>query len=728
MSSPSHQPENAAYAARVSESLPVAPISYPGASAASPAVATGTTNATATDEQPSSCTALTGSPPTFDHARRTTTVSPPASDLPGVLVTSSTPPSENVAGHGDQVHKRPRPPLAVPRTNGPSLLTQALASARGIPPPATAQTDQRLSDGDNAQPDDLPSHPTQSYHVPEHSQDLKFPESRHEDPLHCSGASSIPTTSQRRIDPARAISSPILHSSARPIAATTVTEPIAMPGVIDVTLTGTDQAAPFSICRMRGRSLGRAEQDVRLHEINSAGSPLGAAGDTAYSHKDSVLSHYKDAETNTESRAEYRAWRTDKTVPMGPEKAWSIGTEDVAGHQDGQVEKSIAEVLAGMEPTRSRKASHSLRFFKEGLPADKVKRKEPKGAQPEKTSPSKGQSVEGQQTTRVLPNQQATTLSSPDELIKVEDTQFSPHAEHLTFRAHTTEVSGSINKSDSFDIGENEPMAIEPSGAQNHTKQFVPSLVFTNRSRMESKEMGIAQGIETRDPAELARRVTGMEEAVEEGEESSEEKISSAVFLPHQSLEDSTGERSCVIEKVEPQHSSTRSSTAKDFHPWLVKADEPEVANKGLMDAHSEDPLKGRKDGLLRDRELLDKEDHEDAVPNETEPMKKPCDISAMNSQPAPQYCEELLHEHQLAPKVPLEAIELIPYKHQVGGHTTIWRFSKRAVCKQLNNRENEFYEKIERYHRDLLPFLPRSVKADNLLLISLAPSLHGAS
>jgi hypothetical protein len=29
-------------------------------------------------------------------------------------------------------------------------------------------------------------------------------------------------------------------------------------------------------------------------------------------------------------------------------------------------------------------------------------------------------------------------------------------------------------------------------------------------------------------------------------------------------------------------------------------------------------------------------------------------------------------------------------------------------VCKQLNNRENEFYEKIEKYHRDLLAFLPR--------------------
>jgi inositol-hexakisphosphate kinase len=52
----------------------------------------------------------------------------------------------------------------------------------------------------------------------------------------------------------------------------------------------------------------------------------------------------------------------------------------------------------------------------------------------------------------------------------------------------------------------------------------------------------------------------------------------------------------------------------------------------------------------------------------------------------------------------------LIPYRHQVGGHTTLWRFSKRAVCKQLTNRENEFYETVEHYHPQLLKFLPRFV------------------
>lgn len=54
--------------------------------------------------------------------------------------------------------------------------------------------------------------------------------------------------------------------------------------------------------------------------------------------------------------------------------------------------------------------------------------------------------------------------------------------------------------------------------------------------------------------------------------------------------------------------------------------------------------------------------------------------------------------------------VVLEPYKHQVGGHSTIFRFSRRAVCKQLNNRENEFYERIEQRHPDMLKFLPRYV------------------
>lgn len=64
--------------------------------------------------------------------------------------------------------------------------------------------------------------------------------------------------------------------------------------------------------------------------------------------------------------------------------------------------------------------------------------------------------------------------------------------------------------------------------------------------------------------------------------------------------------------------------------------------------------------------------------------------------------------KHRRRASAPIRAVELKPYSHQVGGHSTVFRFSRRAVCKQLSNRENEFYEVVEREHSELLSFLPR--------------------
>ncbi|KAL4920534.1 hypothetical protein BDW62DRAFT_209008 [Aspergillus aurantiobrunneus] len=70
----------------------------------------------------------------------------------------------------------------------------------------------------------------------------------------------------------------------------------------------------------------------------------------------------------------------------------------------------------------------------------------------------------------------------------------------------------------------------------------------------------------------------------------------------------------------------------------------------------------------------------------------------------------------------PVGAVELKPYRHQVGGHTTVFRFSRRAVCKQLNNRENEFYERIERRHPEMLMFLPRYIGVLNVTFSKKRP------
>ncbi|KAL7276613.1 inositol polyphosphate kinase kcs1 [Rhizina undulata] len=66
-------------------------------------------------------------------------------------------------------------------------------------------------------------------------------------------------------------------------------------------------------------------------------------------------------------------------------------------------------------------------------------------------------------------------------------------------------------------------------------------------------------------------------------------------------------------------------------------------------------------------------------------------------------------------PQIPLGAVELKPYNHQVGGHTALFRFSKRAVCKSMSNRENEFYEAVEKRHAELLRFLPKYIGVLNV-------------
>ncbi|CAA20701.1 inositol polyphosphate kinase Kcs1 [Schizosaccharomyces pombe] len=59
--------------------------------------------------------------------------------------------------------------------------------------------------------------------------------------------------------------------------------------------------------------------------------------------------------------------------------------------------------------------------------------------------------------------------------------------------------------------------------------------------------------------------------------------------------------------------------------------------------------------------------------------------------------------------------VRLEPFKHQVGGHTAFFRFSKRAVCKPLTRNENTFYETIEACHPELLPFIPKYIGVLNV-------------
>ncbi|TFK56154.1 SAICAR synthase-like protein [Heliocybe sulcata] len=85
---------------------------------------------------------------------------------------------------------------------------------------------------------------------------------------------------------------------------------------------------------------------------------------------------------------------------------------------------------------------------------------------------------------------------------------------------------------------------------------------------------------------------------------------------------------------------------------------------------------------------------------------------SSPHDEPTPDYqsngIDEYLDVDWDVPPDGLPHIPLRPFRNQVGGHTPIYKFTKRAVCKPLVSRENLFYEAVEREAPPLLEFIPR--------------------
>ncbi|KAL2144319.1 hypothetical protein VTI28DRAFT_9227 [Corynascus sepedonium] len=607
--------------------------------------------------------------------------SPPAGqqDTAGTAPLAAQATGVSATAHADPV-KHARGPAALQRPHGPSLLTQALATARGIP---------RQTHCD-------PSHPHKSHssHHPQHPSDPQEPhntDSSSRDPRHASRPQGDGDSLTPRLSP-RKTTMPSSTATSTAVAAPVY-------GRFDLADVNSMLSGHREfLTKTKGRSgLVESPERERPFRWNSySNDKTGTSAITSSRLTDSpvALYHITDDEDGlAEGRPQPRAWKTDHRVAMGPEKAWSIGSGDAANGQDGQVEKSISEVLAGVEHNnRSRKASHSLRFFKEGLPEEKGKRKDQRSSQSTREkSPSRGerladiqeQPVGGESAEDKVVKDVALPCESHKRTPETKVVQGSPED---YFSTNHDELAR-----DSVPVAELVPSEHEVSGQ----KQQGPRLADLNIQAT---------------PRRVSDLSVGAGESAEEGEESGEEKISSAVFLPHQAPEESP-ENSPMPGISQRMAPSRRQSRQGDFHPWLVKADDPEVDDKRKsLDFEREVELKAAEYPSVAP-EVAYRQDEESAPVAQREPAVQPSRLS----RPVSHYHEDTVHDHQLTPKQPLDAIELIPYKHQVGGHTTLWRFSRRAVCKQLNNRENEFYEKIEKYHRDLLAFLPRYIGVLNV-------------
>ncbi len=227
----------------------------------------------------------------------------------------------------------------------------------------------------------------------------------------------------------------------------------------------------------------------------------------------------------------------------------------------------------------------------------------------------------------------------------------------------------------------------------------------------------------------------------EEEDESDKEQISSALYFPHQAPDLETIEQSvpCETANVDDSHHNPPASVPdseliehrrlesqaspsnendgtrkalKEYHQNHSSLEKPpahlpDVNNKhnaSISEVGSSSASNPEYDSLDEITSSSREDEFNLTDDTDTTPTATP-----LAHTPVTRFKSQSPRQKRPAP---LGAVELKPYNHQVGGHTTVFRFSRRAVCKQLSNRENEFYETIERRHPELLKFLPRYVWA----------------
>lgn len=630
------------------------------------------------------------------------------------------------------------------RQAGPSLLTQALASARGIPSHTVnnsnnkTNTSSSTSTGSNT-----------TANNPQSSNDLpgKQHQSRHPPPPSSSSSSSSQTSLRDKLAATRTLPKEPLpehgeRSQTTPAAmagpATVQTAPMmstrdmtAMPPMLDHrrfsasrdTLLSRNEVLAALPHRRSSTSLDIDRRAFTLDEtrpFSYSTSPEGSTTPTRRHLDQSSIPRSSSNGLNAGSAAREQRPVVEHRFTIGPEvteKVWSI--EAGEGSDDGgQVEKSVAEAMAGGEQhdARSRKSSYSLRFFKEGLPRKDTKHavKDKLSSAIEEESTAEHPTTETESTDPAAAKGHDKSSTSPPVKVTTPTTPLAQHDD--PFEATPTNQAP---PSDYFAIGQPES-ARDESIVAAHVKlrpteddTAFRTSVSETASLSDRSDKTDRHADESAKTADRRDSQDSQDSGEAEGDDSGEEKISSAVFLPHQELPDARVTENEPPSPTSVQSQRPRSMSQSQSRPWLVKADEPEPEiestedekTPGLKSLASKESLRVRRD---------DPEPRKPEEPSRDESSEVKDSVVTKLRRSHTLY-DDHVHDHQDHTPQPLEAIELIPYKHQVGGHTTLWRFSRRAVCKQLNNRENEFYETIERYHRDLLHFLPRYIGVLNV-------------
>lgn len=351
--------------------------------------------------------------------------------------------------------------------------------------------------------------------------------------------------------------------------------------------------------------------------------------------------------------------------------------------EDGEssVDKKIEATLPRAEQStiaRSRKSSHMLRIFDKSGEGDEGKKEDKiRQAGNEGTGRGRRGTVDSRPTAR----QPSPVKEEPEGNVKYD-------------RTHDPKGKAVLRD-------------IPATSYTERTERLsqVESVSYTSTHQQSFEEDDARLG--TSPDNTLSRQDTITAVKVEH-EQVQKEHVVSAVYYPHRTPDQQAAERLRSPSKARPSTSGEAGPNRVDVGKEIKDDKEDRGIELSLQSEDESHYLHGDLPGLTK----------KSSKESDDQRLQSEGFVSGTDSEW--ELSEDEHNEQGQAPKSRTSsdhadspfssAIELKPFSHQVGGHAAVYRVSRKAICKKVNNRENKFYETVERYHPDFLSYMPRFV------------------
>jgi len=352
--------------------------------------------------------------------------------------------------------------------------------------------------------------------------------------------------------------------------------------------------------------------------------------------------------------------------------------------EDASVDKKIEATLPRAEQStvaRSRKSSYMLRIFDKAEPSDVGKKEDRSRRAPDVTTDR------GRRGTleSVVPVRKPSLVAEDPEEETATDTE---ETQDIVSRVHALSTEAS-------DWAQSERgHRIDPVKGMEQGKALA---VGESLDEEESERSPTS-------PVDTLSRQTTYTARDEDRELVQKEHVTSAVYYPHRTPDQQAAERLRSPSKGRQRPTSSRADDRTTRDSTSQAEQDDRRIELSLQSGDDNQYLQGDFPTLAR---VSSNESHD--VPSQSEGSQSATESDWEMS-------EDERTDFERPPKsssgfpVANDAIELKPFSHQVGGHAAVYRVSRKAICKKVNNRENKFYETVERWHPDLLDFMPRYV------------------